>query len=99
MHAPRATPSSADVAMEVTNLSAGVGILTLPLFPFALPGLVLVVAPLAVLAAVGLLLAMPIVLPLWLARIVMRSRTRRSTSRSPGKAAPAGPLRPRHNPE
>jgi hypothetical protein len=29
--------------MEVTNLSAGLGILTIPLFPFALPGLLLVI--------------------------------------------------------
>jgi hypothetical protein len=60
--------------MEVTNLSAGVGILALPLFPLLLPGLVLVVAPLALVAATGLLLAAPFLLPVLLVRIVMRTR-------------------------
>ena len=41
MHAPRPTPSSADVAMEVSSLSVGLGILMMALFPFALPALVL----------------------------------------------------------
>ena len=56
----------------------GLGILTMALFPFALPGLLLfVVAPLALVAVIGLLLAIPLVLPLGLARIVMRGRSRR----------------------
>jgi hypothetical protein len=55
----------------------GLGILTMVLFPFALPGLLLFVAPLALVAVVGLLVAIPFVLPLWVARIVMRSRSRR----------------------
>jgi hypothetical protein len=55
----------------------GLGILTMALFPFALPGLLLVVAPLAVLAVAGLLLALPLVLPLWVVRIAIRSRSRR----------------------
>jgi hypothetical protein len=79
MYAPRAARPSTDVAMEVTNLSAALGILTLPLFPFALPGLLLVVVPLALLAMVGVLLAAPFVLPFWLARIVLRSRSHRRT--------------------
>ncbi len=37
MPTPRATPSSADVAMEVSSLLVGLGILTMALFPFALP--------------------------------------------------------------
>jgi hypothetical protein len=77
MDSPRPAPSSADVAMEVTNLSAGLGILTIPFFPLLLPGLVLVVAPLVLVAMVGVLLATPFVLPLWLARIALRSRSRR----------------------
>jgi hypothetical protein len=90
MRAPRAAPSSADVATEVTNLSAGLGILTMALFPLAVPVLVLVVAPLALVAVAGLLLATPFVLPLWLARVLVRSRSRRrGTARSPGNAAPA----------
>ena len=56
---------------------AGLGILTMALFPLALPGLLFVVAPLALVAVVGLLVAIPFVLPLWLARIVMRRRSRR----------------------
>jgi hypothetical protein len=57
---------------------AGLGILTMALFPIALPGLLLfVVAPLALVAVVGLLVAIPFVLPMWLARIVIRSRSRR----------------------
>jgi hypothetical protein len=77
MQTPRQAPSSADVAAEVTSLSGGLGILMVPLFPLALPCLVLVVGPLAVLAVVGVLLAIPFVLPVWLIRIVLRSRSRR----------------------
>jgi hypothetical protein len=82
MHAPRATPSSADVAMQVSSLSVGLGILTLALFPFALPALVLL-APLALLPVAGMLLAAPILLPLWLARNVRRAS-------SGGPLLPAG---------
>jgi ABC-type Na+ efflux pump permease subunit len=87
MSAPRPAPSSGDVAMQVTNLSAGLGILTIPLFPLLLPGLVLVVAPLALVAMVGVLLAIPFILPLWLARIVLRRRSRRA---HPATVAPPG---------
>jgi hypothetical protein len=84
MHAPRAAPSSADVGMEVTSLSAGLGILTFAIFPLALPGLLLfVVAPLALVAVPGLLLAGLFVLPLWLTRIVLRSRSRRRSPAVP----------------
>lgn len=90
MPAPRAAPSSADVATEANTLLTGLGILTVQIFPIALPLLVLVVAPLALVAVVGLLLAGILVLPLWLARIVLRSWSgRRSRAGSPGKAAPA----------
>jgi hypothetical protein len=78
MNAPRAAASSADVGMEATTLFAGLGILTLQLFPLALPCLLLVFGPLAVLAVAGLLLAIPFALPLWLARVVLRSRRRRT---------------------
>jgi hypothetical protein len=50
----------------------------LALFPLALPALALVVAPLALVAVVGLLVASILVLPLWLARIVVRSRSHRT---------------------
>jgi hypothetical protein len=78
MKTPRQAPSSADVAAEVTSLSGGLGLLMVPLFPLALPGLLLfVIAPLALVAVVGVLLAAPVVLPVWLTRIVLRSRSRR----------------------
>jgi len=73
-------PTSADVATEVSGLVTGLGILTFALFPVALPGLILfVVAPLALVAVVGLLLAAPLVLLVWLARTIRRSRSKRST--------------------
>jgi hypothetical protein len=84
MPAPRATSSSADVATEVGSLSAGLGIITMTFFPFALPALVLV-APFALVPVAGLLLAAPVLLPLWLAR---RFRRRRSGRRRP--VVPAG---------
>ncbi len=70
MHTPRTQPSPADVAMEVTSLSAGLGIVTIPLFPFALPGLLLVVGPLVPVALAAVLLAMPVVVPVWLVRTI-----------------------------
>jgi hypothetical protein len=76
MNASRPAPSSADVATEVANLSAGLGILTISLFPFALPALVLVIVPLMPLAIVGALVAIPFILPPWLFRTVRRARGR-----------------------
>jgi hypothetical protein len=70
-------PSIADLAGEVGALSAGLGILTVPLFPLAIPLIVLVIGPLAVLALAGLLLALPILLPLWLARRMLQALRRR----------------------
>jgi hypothetical protein len=67
-------PSSADIAMEVASLSAGLGTLTIPLFPLLLPGLVLVLRPLAVLALAEAILAAPVVLPFWLIRRALRAR-------------------------
>ena len=57
MHAPRTSPSPADVATEVANLAVGLGILTFVRFPFALPALLLVVGPLVPVAVIGVLLA------------------------------------------
>jgi hypothetical protein len=72
-----ATSPAAELAGEAGALSAGLGILTIQLFPFALPLIVLVIGPLAVLAVAGLLLALPILLPLWLARRVLPALRRR----------------------
>ena len=78
MKTKRAGHSLAEVATETSNGLAGLGILTVALFPLALPGLLLfVIAPLALVAVVGGLLAVPLVLPFWLARIVRQSRSHR----------------------
>jgi Flp pilus assembly protein TadB len=92
MNTPRRTPSSAEVATELNGLLAGLGILTMALFPIALPGLLLfVVAPLALVAVVGVLLAIPLVLPVWLARTLMRSRARRRRAQPADGSADAVP--------
>jgi hypothetical protein len=81
MPAPSQTPSSAELTTEVSGLLTGLGILTMALFPIALPGLLLfVVAPLVFVAIAGLLLAIPLVLPFWLARFVVRSWSARRRS-------------------
>jgi membrane protein implicated in regulation of membrane protease activity len=89
MHASRPAPSSADVAMEVASLSAGLGVLTLPLFPLALPALILVVGPLLPVALAGALLAIPFVVPIWLARAFLRARARRRGRLTRGGATAA----------
>lgn len=82
MNTPRRTPSSTDVATEANGLLAGLGILTVALFPIALPGLLLfVLAPLVLVAVVGLVLAIPLMLPWWLIRTLMRGRSRRRARR------------------
>ena len=66
---------------------AGLGILTMALFPFALPGLLLfVAAPLILVAVVGVLLAIPLVVPLWLFRMLRRLPKRAPERRLGGGA-------------
>jgi hypothetical protein len=97
MPVPRSDPSSADVATEVNGLSTGLGIITMTFFPFALPGLllalplVLLVAPLALVGLVGYLVVRILVLLLRLARTVLQHRPHgpRAGDLS-GSAAPAG---------
>ena len=73
----------------------GLGILTFQLFPFALPLLVLVIGPLVPLAVVGVLLAAPVVLPIWLVRTVRRARSRRrDAARARRAGAHGGPPGP-----
>jgi hypothetical protein len=84
MDAHSTAPSTADLAGEVGALSAGLGILTIQLFPFALPLIVLTFAPLVVLALAGLVLALPILLPLWLGRLALRALRRRPEPRPAG---------------
>jgi hypothetical protein len=71
---PGATP--AEVVSEVNSLAAVLGIVTMALFPLALPGLLLLIAPLALVPVLGLLV-IPFVLPVWLVRVVLRGRPRR----------------------
>jgi membrane protein implicated in regulation of membrane protease activity len=73
--------SPADLASAAGGLIVGLGTLTVAFFPFALPLLVLVIGPLAVLALAGLMLALPIVLPLWLGRLALRALRRRREAR------------------
>jgi hypothetical protein len=78
MDAHSESPSPADLASEAGGLIVGLTTLTIQIFPFALPLLILVIAPLAVLALAGLVLALPILLPLWLGRLALRAlRVRR----------------------
>jgi hypothetical protein len=78
MNGHPAGPPPADVASEGNALATGLGIITFTFFPFALPALVFVVAPLALLGVVGLLLAAPVVLPVWVVRRLRRRRAARA---------------------
>ena len=83
-------------------LVVGLTTVTIQFFPFALPLLILVIAPLAVLALAGLLLAIPILLPVWLGRRALRARRSRSESRRVGHPRGGPPpfeLRPRNESE
>jgi hypothetical protein len=85
MDAPHTAPSTSEFASEAGGLLAGLGIITMTLFPFALPGLVLALLlvlpalPLALVALVVWLLARLLLLPLRLVRTRLR--------RSPGSGA------------
>jgi membrane protein implicated in regulation of membrane protease activity len=81
MDAHSESTSPADVAAEAGGLIAGLGILTIQFFPIAMPLIILVIGPLAVLALAGLLLALPILLPLWLGRLALRALRGRAESR------------------
>lgn len=62
-------------------LVVGLTTLTIQIFPFALPLLVLVIAPVAVLGLAAAVLLLPILLPLWLARLILSALRRRSEER------------------
>jgi membrane protein implicated in regulation of membrane protease activity len=70
------SPSPADLAGEAGMLVVGLTTLTIQIFPFALPLIVLTIAPLAVLALAGLVLALPVVVPVWLGRRAVRALRR-----------------------
>jgi hypothetical protein len=78
MHTTQSTaPSPSDVADQAGMLGAGLGILTIQVFPFALPALVLVIGPLLPLVIAGALLAGVFALPIWVGRKVLRMLSRR----------------------
>ena len=74
------TLSPGEVAGETTTSITALSLLVLQFFPFAIPALLLVVVPLALLAAVPALLAAPIVVPLWLIRRTRRTRSQRRSA-------------------
>jgi uncharacterized membrane protein len=77
------TPAPSDVAMEVTNTLAGLGILTIQAMPLALPGLILLLPLVLPLLVIGL-----VVLPFWLLYRVVRALTRRlAREREPARRA------------
>jgi len=82
MDAHSESPSPAELAGEAGMLVVGLTTLTIQIFPFALPLLILVIGPLAVLALAGLLLALPILVPIWLARRLTAALRRRRDTRS-----------------
>jgi hypothetical protein len=83
------TPAASDVTMEAGNLLVGLGILTFQVMPLALPGLLLLL-PLAL----PLLLIGLVVLPFWLVGKAVRALARRvPRGREPARQAVAG-LRP-----
>ena len=92
MDAPRAQLSTSEVALEAGNWMVGLGVITMALFPFALPGLVLALLlvlpaiPLALVALVVWLLARLLLLPLRLLR--SRSGSRHAASAGGGATAP-----------
>jgi hypothetical protein len=75
----REVSTPADVGAELADLAAGLGIVTMALFPLALPALLLL-APLALPAVAVLLVASPAVVARWIARFVQRQRPRRATA-------------------
>lgn len=90
------TLSPSEVADGTATSITALSMIVLQFFPFAIPALVLVLAPLALLGAVAALLAAPIVVPVWLIRRVRRSRSERraravtTTNERPSRGALAG---------
>jgi hypothetical protein len=91
MNRSRAAASPADVAQEGSTLMAGFGILTIQIFPFALPLLILAIGPFLPLALIVPPLVGIVVLPFWLVRTVVRRLTRRRRAPGPPRLQAAGP--------
>lgn len=90
-----ATPSGAELATEAASWAVGGGILTMALFPFALPLILLTVAALIPLLLVGLVVGIVAALaaaPVLLARRLLRARRyggSPAASRAPSGSAKA----------
>jgi hypothetical protein len=84
MDTPHAQLSTSEVALEAGNWMVGLGIITMTLFPFALPGLLL--ALLLVLPALPLVL---VTLVIWLLARIILLPLRRLRSRSSSRRAAA----------
>jgi hypothetical protein len=83
----------ADVAAEANSLSAGLGIITIQIFPFALPLLLLCIAPLLPLVVVGLLLAAILYLPVKLVRYLTTRKQRSVSWTDSAEAVRSRPIR------
>jgi hypothetical protein len=70
---PRSAASATDLAGQAGALSTGLGILTIQVFPIAMPLLVLALGPVVLLAVVIGLLALPILIPVRLGRLALRA--------------------------
>jgi hypothetical protein len=81
-------PDPIDVAGHAGGILVVLSTLTIQVFPFAIPLLALTVAPLVVLGIAALLLALPIVLPLWLGRLALRTLRRAREPRRVGHHQP-----------
>jgi hypothetical protein len=97
MNTERSRTSIGELLTEVSDLVVGLGIMTMAVAPFAIPVLVLVLAPLAIVGLLMAIVAAVAVPPVLLIRLrVRRQRDRRAagpartaTRLSPGPRAPA----------
>jgi hypothetical protein len=90
MPADRTTPSAAEIANEYVVWAVGLGIVSFALFPFLLPGIVILAVfglPLLVVPLVGLIVALPLlaVRGLW-----RRARRRRVAGPRRGRSVEHG---------
>ena len=83
------TPAPSDVTMEVGNLLAGLGILTIQAMPLALPGLVLLLPLVLPLLVIGI-----VALPFWLLYRAVRALARRVPRRREPARRTVPSLRP-----
>jgi hypothetical protein len=95
--ADKSTPTAAEYIDEGSRWNVGAGIVTMALFPFALPGIVLIAAlalPFLAVGLVGALLVGLVVLPL---RAVRALTSRRRDAEKPAADRVATASRPRAN--